>query len=305
MTFFNSALTRILGYSAEELHGKSYRDLKGSNYAREIFTKFNQVYRSGKPLKSEEVEVVRKDGSKRTIQLSITLMRDSNDAPVGFRGIARDITDIRESQLEVLQLKEHLEKLVHKRTEKLKKANQSLKKEIEVRRIAEEKLRKETQFAEDVIEAIPSIFYVFDKNLRLVKWNKYFEQVLGYSPQELAGFNALDFYSKEDAKVIKVKMQEAFTSGRSSTYSTGITKDGVGIPFFLTGVRTVINDDYYMVGVGIDRADLEQALKDLEESELRLSLAAESADAGLWSLDISHRQDPDHTESPRTARCCP
>ena len=287
ITFFNSALTRILGYPSDELRGKSYRDLKGSKYAREIFAIFNRVYRSGKPLKSEEVEVVRKDGSKRTIQLSVSLMRDNNEAPVGFRGIVRDITDIRESQFEVLQLKDHLEKLVHERTEKLRKANRSLKKEIEVRKLAEEKLRKETQFAEDVIEAIPSIFYVFDKNLRLVKWNKYFEQVLGYSPQELAGFYALDFYRKEDAKSIMEKMQEAFTVGRASTYSTGLTKDGLGIPFFLTGVRTVINDDYYMVGVGIDRADLEQALKALEESEVRLSLAAESADAGLWSLDIS------------------
>jgi PAS domain S-box-containing protein len=233
------------------------------------------------------MDVVRNDGSKRTIQLSVTLMIDNDEAPVGFRGIVRDITDIRESQVAILQLKDRLEKMVRERTEKLRKTKQSLKKEIAVRKLAEEKLRKKTQFAEDIIEAIPSIFYVFDKKLRLVKWNKSFEQVLGYSPQELAGFNALDFYSPEDAKVIKVKMQEAFTLGRSSTYSTAITKDGLGIPFFLTGVRTVIDDDYYMVGVGIDRADLEEALKALEESEVRLSLAAESADAGLWSLDMS------------------
>jgi PAS domain S-box-containing protein len=286
-TSFNSALTRILGYSPDELCGKSYKDIKSNKYAREIFVRFNQVYRSGKSSKSEEMDVVRNDGSKRTIQLSVTLMIDNDEAPVGFRGIVRDITDIRESQVAILQLKDRLEKMVRERTEKLRKTKQSLKKEIAVRKLAEEKLRKKTQFAEDIIEAIPSIFYVFDKKLRLVKWNKSFEQVLGYSPQELAGFNALDFYSPEDAKVIKVKIQEAFTLGRSSTYSTAITKDGLGIPFFLTGVRTVINDDYYMVGVGIDRADLEQALKALEESEVRLSLAAESADAGLWSLDMS------------------
>jgi PAS domain S-box-containing protein len=287
IAFFNRALTSILGYSPDELRGKSYMDLKGSRDASEIVAKFNRVYRSGKPLKSEEVELVRKDGSKRTIQLSITLMRDTSEAPVGFHGIVRDITDIRESQLEVLKLKDHLEKLVHDRTEKLRNANRSLKKEVEARKITEEKLLRETKFAEDIIEALPSIFYVYDEHARFLKWNKYAEQLSGYTPEELRDFNVLNFFEGTERDMVSERIHEVFEKGRSFAYANVVTKDHRRIPFFFTGVKTNINDKDYLVGVGIDCTELEDAKRALHESEERLSLAAESADAGLWSLDMS------------------
>ncbi|HVN70893.1 MAG TPA: sigma 54-interacting transcriptional regulator, partial [Desulfomonilia bacterium] len=286
ITFFNSALTRILGYSKGELIGKSYRDLRGSKDAREIVAIFNSVYRSGKPLESEELPVLKKDGSKRIIQLSITLMRDASGAPVGFRGIVRDMTDIRESQLEVLHLKDHLEKLVSKRTEKLRKANRLLKKEIEDRKHAEENLLREKKFTEDIIEAIPSVFYVYDESGKFLKWNKNIERISGYSSEELYNSNLMDHIEVSDQNNIAEKTREVFQTGRTSGYATVVTKDRRRIPYFFTGLKTNINNKDYLVGVGIDLADLEEAKKALHESEERLSLAAASADAGLWSLDI-------------------
>ena len=286
ITFFNKALTRILGYTSDELRGKTYRELKGSRDVREIVAIFNRVYRNGKPLKSEEVEVVRKDGSKRIIQLSASLMRDNGKAPVGFRGIVRDITEIRESQLEVLQLKDHLEKLVRERTEKLRKTNRSLKKEIEIRKLAEEKLLRETKFTEDIIEAIPSIFYVYDEYGRFLKWNKNIELLSGYSSDEIHEFNVLNFFEGSERDMVAERIHEVFEKGRSWAYAGVVTKNLGKIPFFLTGVKTNLNGKDYLVGVGIDSRELENVKTTLHETEERLSLAAESADAGLWSLDM-------------------
>jgi PAS domain S-box-containing protein len=265
-TSFNSALTRILGYSPDELRGKSYKDIKSNKYTREIFAKFNQVYLTRKPLKSEEMDVVRKDGSKRIIQLSVTLMMGKDKVPVGFRGIVRDITDIRESQIEVLQLKDHLEKMVRERTEKL---------------------LRETKFTEDIIEALPTIFYVYDDKGRFLKWNKNIELVSGYSSEEIRDFNVLNFFEGKDRDIVSERIHEVFEKGRSSAYAFVVTKDHRRIPFFLTGVKTSISDKDYLVGVGVDSVELEDAKKALQESEERLRLAAESADAGLWSLDMS------------------
>ncbi len=287
ITFFNKALTKILGFPAVELRGKSYRDLKGKRNSREIVDIFSRVYRSGKPLKSEEVEVLRKDGSKRIIQLSITLMKDTGGAPSGFRGIIRDITDLRESQIEVLKYKDDLEKLVHERTEKLRNANRLLKKEIGIRKQTEEKLVKETKFAEDIIEALPSIFYVYDEQGNFLKWNKKVELLSGLSADELRNFNVLDFFEGIERDLISERIHEVFLKGRSWAYANAVTQDFGKIPFFLTGVKTNLNGKDYLVGVGIDSRELEDARRALQETEERLSLAAESADAGLWSLDMN------------------
>jgi PAS domain S-box-containing protein len=185
---------------------------------------------------------------------------------VGFRGIVRDITDIRESQIEVLQLKDHLEKMVRERTEKL---------------------LRETKFTEDIIEALPTIFYVYDDKGRFLKWNKNIELVSGYSSEEIRDFNVLNFFEGKDRDIVSERIHEVFEKGRSSAYAFVVTKDHRRIPFFLTGVKTSISDKDYLVGVGVDSVELEDAKKALQESEERLRLAAESADAGLWSLDMS------------------
>jgi PAS domain S-box-containing protein len=87
--------------------------------------------------------------------------------------------------------------------------------------------------------------------------------------------------------MVSERINEVFEKGRSFAYANVVTKDHRRIPFFLTGVKTNINDKDYLVGVGVDCTELEDARRALHESEERLSLAAESADAGLWSLDLS------------------
>jgi formate hydrogenlyase transcriptional activator len=261
-------------------------DLKGKRNAREIIAKFNHVYQSGFPLDSEEVEVIRKDGSKRIIQLSISLMKDNQGTPSGFCGIVRDITEIRQAQDEILKYKEHLERLVNERTEKLRKANRRLKKEIEIRNRIEEELFRETKFTEDIIEALPSIFYVYDEQGNFLKWNKKVEQLSGYSSEEIRNFNVLNFFEGSERDMVAERIHEVFEKGQSWAYAGVVTKNIGKIPFFLTGVKTNINGKDYLVGVGIDSRELEDVKTALHETEERLSLAAESADAGLWSIDM-------------------
>ena len=54
---------------------------------------FNRVYRTGEPITEYDWELIRKDGTKGFIEISVSLMRDSEGKPIGFRGISRDITE--------------------------------------------------------------------------------------------------------------------------------------------------------------------------------------------------------------------
>jgi PAS domain S-box-containing protein len=93
LTFFNNALVRFSGYSREELVGMSNRRFMTEESAQKVFQVFSEVYQTGEPANPFDWEMVRKDGSKRFIETSVSLIQDSKGQPIGFRGIARDVTD--------------------------------------------------------------------------------------------------------------------------------------------------------------------------------------------------------------------
>jgi len=92
-TFFNDSLCRVLGYSRDEMMGMNNRQYMDKENAQKIYQAFNQVYTTGEPYRSFDWEIVRKDGTKRFVESSVSLIRDSKGERIGFRGIVRDITE--------------------------------------------------------------------------------------------------------------------------------------------------------------------------------------------------------------------
>jgi PAS domain S-box-containing protein len=94
----NRTLGEILGYPPDELIGLNNRHYATPQTARTMYRIFNRVYRTGQRAKITDYEVVRKDGSSITLELSTTLMKDEQGNATGFRGMVRNISEkIRES----------------------------------------------------------------------------------------------------------------------------------------------------------------------------------------------------------------
>ena len=93
LTFFNDSMCKISGYSRDELMGMNNRQYTEEVYAKEIYQTFNKVYSTGKPNKSSHWPVIGKDGTKKTVAASVSLRRDTEGEPMGFRGIIRDISE--------------------------------------------------------------------------------------------------------------------------------------------------------------------------------------------------------------------
>jgi PAS domain S-box-containing protein len=92
-TFFNESTTKILGYSKDEMMGMNNRHYMDEETARKVFKAFNDVYHSGKPAKSLDWKLIRKDNTERYVETLVSIIKDKDGRRVGFRGIARDVTD--------------------------------------------------------------------------------------------------------------------------------------------------------------------------------------------------------------------
>ncbi len=100
----NESAPRILGYTAGEMKGMNYRQYMSEENARIATQAYNTVYLTGKPINIKEFEVIRKDGAIRSVEVSISLLRDSHGQPVGFQGMIRDVTERKEMESKILTL---------------------------------------------------------------------------------------------------------------------------------------------------------------------------------------------------------
>jgi PAS domain S-box-containing protein len=92
-TFFNNALCKILGYSRDEMRDMNNRQYTDKETAKKVYESFKQVYSTGRAVKGFDWEVIRKDGRKKYVETSVSLMKDAEAKPIGFRGIVRDVTN--------------------------------------------------------------------------------------------------------------------------------------------------------------------------------------------------------------------
>ena len=106
MTFCNESMCKISGYSADELIGMNNRQYMSAETAKQFYQIFNQVYQTGIPATAVDWETIRKDGQVNFLEISISLIKDPEGRPTGFRGIARDITARKRAE-ELAQLHQH------------------------------------------------------------------------------------------------------------------------------------------------------------------------------------------------------
>jgi len=107
-TFFNDSVIRILGYSREDLMGMNNRKYSTPESAKKMYQVFNRVYITGKTANISEYEVIKKDGSIKYLEFSVSIKGDQEKEPTGFRGVARDVTEQLKAEIERRELENRL-----------------------------------------------------------------------------------------------------------------------------------------------------------------------------------------------------
>ncbi len=97
-TFLNNAMASLYDYSKEELMGMNYRQYTDKKNAKLLFKTFAGVFKTGKPVKEAIWQALRKDGTRKYVEGSASLIKDLSGKPIGFRGIIHDITEHKKAQ---------------------------------------------------------------------------------------------------------------------------------------------------------------------------------------------------------------
>jgi PAS domain S-box-containing protein len=151
------------------------------------------------------------------------------------------------------------------------------------RKKAEELIIRERDLSDSIINSLPGLFYLYNEEGKFKRWNKEFEIVSGYTPEEIAVMHPTDFFETADEKdYITERIQAVFKNGSNDAEAPIITKERKKIPFYFKAVSINYEDELCLLGYGIDISDRKKAEEELRESEQKYKMLFDSSPLPMW-----------------------
>ena len=132
----------------------------------------------------------------------------------------------------------------------------------------------EKRMSDSIINSLPGVFYLFDRQGKYLRWNKNFEVVSGYSAEEISRADALMFIHRDDRNRVRESIDDVFAKGKGEITANVATRDGRVIPYYFSGITVTFDNEAYLVGMGIDiseRVAAEAALMERNEEIQKLT----------------------------------
>ena len=253
-TFFNDAVCRQLGYSRQELMGMNYRVITPPEHVKKVFSIYNQVYRKGEPFKLVPMERIRKDGKQISVESSVFPLRNESGEIIGFRGVARDVT-------ERVQM-------------------------VEAIRQSEERYRT-------VLEQMEEAYYELDLAGNFTFFNDAMCRQLGYPREELTGMNYRAITPPENIKKAFIRYNKIYSKGKSfkSIPMERIRKDGTRlyVESSIFPLRNEMGEIIGCRGISRDITGLKHAEEEKRQMEQKAQLASRLACVGELASGIAHQ----------------
>jgi len=229
--FFNNALCRIFGYPKDAIQDRNFTEFMDEKNARIAYEAFNRIYRTGVGIVDIKWEIARQDGQKRYLEISANLIVDADGQRIGFRGIARDMTDrvlaqhaLKESETCALELSQ-------------------------TSRQAERRYRAFLNF-------LPDPVFVFDMDHTVSYLNPAFEKVFGWTLEELEGKIIPSFVPDDMKESTRRGIKQLFEEKVLHSFETKrMTKDGRVLDIIIDGA-IFFDDDNQPAGQVITLRDV-------------------------------------------------
>jgi two-component system NtrC family sensor kinase len=148
-------------------------------------------------------------------------------------------------------------------------------------RRGEEKLLRDNKINELVVNKLPGIFAFLDDNAHLIFWNRNFEELSGYTPEELAGMKMADLFSGWEREMFEDNFREILNRGVSSMEIRITSKSGEQTPYSLRSSAVSFNDRTYVIISGNDLIERDEREKVLHQ----LSRAVEQSPCSIVITD--------------------
>ena len=244
----NDALCTTLGYTKAELLGMSWTELTHPDDLAPDLAQFNRMLAGEIDSYAMDKRFLHKDGHVVYTRLAVSHVRRADGSIDYVLAMVEDITERKQAELALIS---------------------------------------EKQLSQDILNALPGIFYMFNAENRLVRWNHQFAVVSGYSEEELNGLPGMDFFQGEDRRRVAAATQLTLSDGQTDLEAYLHTKDGRNIPYHFTGKRISIGEQIYLLGVGVDISKQRQTQEVLETERAQLRTLVSAIPDLVWLKDMN------------------
>ncbi len=164
----------------------------------------------------------------------------------------------------------------------------SIVRDITERRQAEQVLQNEKTFSETLIQSLPDIFFLLNRQGYPLRWNKQLEWLLGLSPEEVPETNVLSIVHEDDRPRAIQAIQQAFEEGSASLESRLDLATGIR-DYLLTATRIETRLGVNLIGFGVDITERKRTEAQLQESEEKFRAIFDHTSDGIIVMDIVTR----------------
>lgn len=116
-TFFTPQMEAMLRYDPSTLAGMNFKQYMSPETAETVFAAFHQVFKTANTHTAIDWELIRADGSVCYVENSVSLVYDKDGKKIGFRGIVRDISERKESELQLQNSEDRYKTLIETMSE--------------------------------------------------------------------------------------------------------------------------------------------------------------------------------------------
>lgn len=211
--YVNKALSKITGYSNEELIALSFQKISHPDDAQAgiDFVKKAQLNQA------DEFDTIKryihKNGSIIWLQIRVTAVRNEENKLQFLMALIEDITE-----------KMHLENALY----------------------------EEKKFSDLVINAIPGILFVTNEKGEVIRISEKVSQVTKKSKVDILGHQIIEFMDPSEHSKVIMQREQVFTKGKAENEYDYVTPNGVKKTFFVVNTVIDVEGGKGTLGIGID-----------------------------------------------------
>jgi diguanylate cyclase (GGDEF)-like protein/PAS domain S-box-containing protein len=293
----NRTLCEFFGHAQDDLLAMTFQQLTHPDDLQRDVELLHQLLDGRIERYEIRKRYLHRDGRELWAQLTVSLRRGADGAPLHFISVVEDIAATVEAERAIRLAHDGLELRVADRTRELEGANRTLAVEIEQRRDAEAALRESETRTRTILENSHDAFVACDEDGNVTEWNRSAEAVFGWRRSETVGRSLSELIVPPRLRAAHEAGMARFLAGGTATVLDqrlqlpARHRNGHEFPIELTISLVKIGRRRLFTAFLHDISDRMAAERQLRESEARLRTITDNVPAliGFVGPDLRYR----------------